>query len=634
MINRQPSDVTYPYKKQENGHAATRTYPTGNANEFERLATEIKEVTTLYNVGVAVGSSLNLKEVVWSLYKETSRLLDVSNFAIAIYDSQADSLDFCLAFDEGNRVKPFTLTPNNQQGLIYQTLFTQSPLLIADLAGNNDDLIIEMDKIRANRQVRSWLSVPIVNPVLVGESALGVILAWNYQPDVFDDHDLWLLSAIGTQAAIAVRNAKLFEASQRRARELAFINNVAHTLASTLHLNEVLTRIMEQVEWMLEVEAGSLLLTDPTTGDLVFQIALGAKADEIKPFRIPKGQGIAGEVAETGESLLIADTTQDERHFKKLDKTVNFYTRNILCVPLILQDRVIGVLEVMNKKIGNFTDHDMKLLTSIASYAAVAIDNARLHESVLEERDRVIEAEEQARKKLARDLHDGPTQWVSGILMTIDFCKQAIAKQPDKAVEYLPKEFDDMEQMAQKSVHQLRTALFELRPLALESHGLEAALEVFLERRQKDIERTTKLTLNKPYGDISRQDDKVESTIFALVQETVNNAIKHAKADNIIVELRETAEALYTIIRDDGEGFDVDKVMSNYQERGSLGMINLQERTEAIGGELNLHSKPGQGTSITIRVPKEQAERQKRRTYTGPLKLPTSMLNNQNLKNL
>ncbi len=633
-MNRQPSDVTYPHKKQENGHAATRTYPTGAVNEFERLNTEIKEVTTLYNVGVAVGSSLNLKEVVWALYKETSRLLDVSNFAIAIYDSQSHSLDFCLVFDEGNRVKSFTLTPENEQGLIYQTLSTQSPLLITDLAGKNDDRIVEMDKIRANRPVRSWLSVPIVNPALLGETALGVILAWDYRPDAFNDHDLWLLSAIGTQAAIAIRNAKLFEASQRRARELAFINNVAHTLASTLHLNEVLTRIMEQVEWMLEVEAGSLLLTDPASGDLVFQIALGAKADEIKPFRIPKGQGIAGEVAETGEPLLIADTSQDERHFKKLDKTVNFYTRNILCVPLILQDRIIGVLEVMNKKVGNFTDHDQKLLTSIASYAAVAIDNARLHESVLEERDKVIEAEEQARKKLARDLHDGPTQWVSGILMSIDFCKQAITKQPDKVGEYLPKEFADMEEMAQKSVHQLRTALFELRPLALESHGLEAALEVFLERRQKDIERTTKLTLNKPYGDVSRQDDKVESTIFALVQETVNNAIKHAEAENIIVELRETAEALYTIIRDDGKGFDVDEVMSNYQERGSLGMINLQERTEAIGGELNLHSKPGQGTSITIRVLKEQAERQKRRTYTGPLKLPTGMLNTQNLKNL
>lgn len=633
-MTRQPSKTVY-FNTVENGQGLpTQTYPTVNGNEMERLHHEIREVTTLYNVGVAVGSSLNLKEVVWALYKESGRLIDVTSFAIAIYDSQANTLDFCLAFDRGERIKPFVLSPDDD-GLICQILSTQAPLLIPDLSETAH--VVETDQMHPKQpQARTWLGVPIVNPALVAEHALGVILAWNDQPTAFNDHDLWLLSAVATQAAIAIRNAKLFEASQRRAREMVFINNMARTLSSTLHLDEVLTRIMKQVEGMLDAEAGSLLLTDPASGDLVFQIALGAKADEIKPFRIPKGEGIAGEVAETGQPLLITDVAKDERHFKKLDNTVNFFTRNIICVPLVLQERVIGVLEVMNKKVGNFTEHDLKLLTSIASYAAVAIDNARLHESVLSERDRVITAEEGARKKLARDLHDGPTQWVSGILMSIDFCKQAIAKDPEKAIEYLTKEFEEIEDLAKRSVQQLRTALFELRPLALETQGLEAALEVFLERRQKDIQgsTSTKLTLNKPYGEISRQDDKVESTIFALVQETVNNAIKHAKAANIIVELRETAEAIYTIIRDDGQGFDVDAVMDNYEERGSLGMVNLRERTEAVGGELNIHSKPGEGTSITIRIPKESAERQKRRTYTGPLKLPTGMLNTQNLKHL
>ncbi|MCB0156398.1 MAG: hypothetical protein KDF65_16495, partial [Anaerolineae bacterium] len=175
------------------------------------------------------------------------------------------------------------------------------------------------------------------------------------------------------------------------------------------------------------------------------------------------------------------------------------------------------------------------------------------------------------------------------------------------------------------SVHQLRTALFELRPLALETQGLEAALQVFLERRQKEIESTTKLILDNPRP-LSRQDGKVETTIFAIVQETVNNAIKHAQAKNIIVELRETQEMVYAVVRDDGRGFDIEATMSNYEQRGSLGMINLQERTEAVGGELMMYSAPNEGTTITIRVPKEKAERKKRRTVTGTLTLPPNML--------
>ena len=397
-----------------------------------------------------------------------------------------------------------------------------------------------------------------------------------------------------------------------------------------IHANvaEVLTRIMEEVDGLLNVEAGSLLLTDKETGNLVFQIALGDKAAEVKPFQVPKGQGIAGEVALSGKPLMVADTKRDTRHFKKFDQELDFYTRNILCVPLILHDQVIGVLEVMNKRAGDFNQQDLELLNSVASYAAIAIDNARLHESVLAERDRVIEVEEETRKDLARDLHDGPTQLVASIMMSLDFCKKALERDPS----LLPQEFERMHQLADRASHQLRTALFELRPLVLETKGLSAAFQTFLERRQKDIGETPALSLeletDSPDGEISRQDGKIEATIFAIVQETVNNAIKHAQASEIVVGVKETPTALYTLIKDNGKGFDVDKVMSNYEQRGSLGMVNLQERAELIGGELTMKSVPGHGTRITIYVPKEQAERMKRRGTTGELTLPTHMLLN------
>jgi signal transduction histidine kinase len=600
-------------------------------NKTERLAREINEITALYNMAVAVGSSLDLRKVVRTLYKESSRLINAANFALVIYDPDLKALNYALVVEQNKQMKPLSVRISRHHGLTGQVLITQAPFLVHDLLEiQKSQNIVEVNRFCSDRQIRSWLGVPILNPLLPNENAQGVISIWSYEPSAFNDHDLWLLSAIATQAAIAIRNARLYESSQRRAAEMVFLNDVVGTLSSTLHLDQVLTRIMEQVERLLNVEAGSLLLADPPTGDLVFQIALGDKATEVKPFRIPKGQGIAGDVAGTGKPLIIADVKKDKRHFKKLDQTVDFFTRNILCVPLILHDTVIGVLEVMNKKAGNFTQDDAALLSSIASYAAIAIDNARLHESVLAERDKVIEAEEEARKELARDLHDGPTQWVSSILMSVDFSQRALVKDPDNAIQYLTKELANIAELGKRSVEQLRTALFELRPLVLETQGLEAALDVFLERRQKDLSGKTKLTLkvetDNPHGNITRQDPKVEGTIFSIVQETVNNALKHAQADNVVVELKETIQAIYTVIKDDGKGFDVEQVMKNYEKRGSLGMVNLRERAELIGGELTMRSAPGHGTRITVFVPKEKEERMKKRSVTGTLSLPPDMI--------
>jgi signal transduction histidine kinase len=384
--------------------------------------------------------------------------------------------------------------------------------------------------------------------------------------------------------------------------------------------------MMEQVDEMLSVEAGSLLLTDNVTGDLVFQIALGEKADEVKPFRVPKGQGIAGHVAETGQPLIISDVQKDERHLKAFDKKTQFLTRDILCVPLILHRQVVGVLQVLNKRDGEFTQRDVDLLSSIASYAAIAIENARLYESLEAEHTRTIQAEQEARRKLATDLHDGPTQLVAAIMMNLDFATKALQKDPS----LLPDTIAEMQELASRASHQMRTLLFELRPLVLETQGLGAALQVFLDRRQRDANGKTSLTLNietdDPSGDITRQDGKIEATIFSIVQETVNNAIKHARANKIVVTLKETNDHIFVSIVDDGIGFDVEAVLSNYETRGSLGMVNIRERAEAVGGDFKIESTTGEGTKISIEIPKEAAEKDvriKQRTLTGVLSTPS-----------
>jgi signal transduction histidine kinase len=389
---------------------------------------------------------------------------------------------------------------------------------------------------------------------------------------------------------------------EKRVEELAVLNEMSASLSSTLDLDEVLTLIMERINAVLKVEAGSLLVIDDETGELVFQIALGEKAEGVKPFRLPMGQGIAGHVAQSGEPLMISDAQKDRRHYKAVDVTTDFLTRSILCVPMIFKGKVIGVIEIMNKLEGDFTESDLTLLNSIATYAAIAIENARLHQSVLTERDRVVVAQEEVQKNLARDLHDGPTQLVAGMLMRLDFVKKALTRDPSLLEEEIVRLMD----LGQRASHQMRTLLFELRPLVLETQGLVPALETFLTRRQKEEAGTTlHLEVGTERGDdqLTRRDPKDEAAIFAIVQEAVINALKHAQADNIWVRLAEQAGELMVMVQDDGVGFDTTVMENDYEQRGSLGMVNIRERAELVGGHLTLRSAPGQGTEVMIRVP-------------------------------
>ena len=311
MARMADSEHFYPDTLEQIQISSLQTNVASNLVKTEELTEQLKEITSLYNIAVSVGSSLKFDEVIWQLYKESGRLLDTTNFAIVIYDNETDTLNFALVFDRGQQLKPLTVKRSESQGLITHILSSQSPLLVPDLFKTEYTF-------GGTGQIRSWLGVPILNPLLSHQEPQGVIATWHYKPKKFDERNLWSLSAIGTQAAIAIRNARMYQASQqrladmarlkdiaqRRVTEMELLNDITRTLSATLHFDEVLLRIMEPVEGILKAEAGWLLLSEPKTNDLVFQIGLG-RARTIKPFRLPRGRGLAGEVALTGKPLLV-----------------------------------------------------------------------------------------------------------------------------------------------------------------------------------------------------------------------------------------------------------------------------------------------------------------------------------------
>ncbi|RME65279.1 MAG: GAF domain-containing protein, partial [Nitrospirae bacterium] len=159
---------------------------------------------------------------------------------------------------------------------------------------------------------------------------------------------------------------------------------VSSIINSALEPDEVIRRTIEYTPEVFDSEAASLLLLDSEANELYFNVATGEKGEKVKEIRLKVGQGVAGWVAEHREPLIVNDTSKDERFFKKADEKSGFITKNILCVPVLLKEELTGVLEVLNKKTGDYTEEDLTLLKAMADQVAVALENARLYKELKE----------------------------------------------------------------------------------------------------------------------------------------------------------------------------------------------------------------------------------------------------------
>jgi signal transduction histidine kinase len=191
-------------------------------------------------------------------------------------------------------------------------------------------------------------------------------------------NEVVFLTTLANQTAIALENAQLLEAAERRAHQLTTLNQVSRIVNQTLDLGTVLQLIMEKSLELLDSEAGSLLLANDEEA-LSFEVVLGPVGDQLRGMQMPIGSGIVGMVAREMRPLIVNDAQTDPRWNVSFDRTTQFVTRNLICVPMVCRDRLVGVIEVLNKRSSaGFSEKDTELLTGFAAQAAIAIENARL----------------------------------------------------------------------------------------------------------------------------------------------------------------------------------------------------------------------------------------------------------------
>ena len=271
--------------------------------------------------------------------------------------------------------------------------------------------------------------------------------------------------------------------------------------------------------------------------------------------------------------------------------------RDLLAIPLVSNGEVSGVLLCAHPRQGFFNNDQADLLEAAARQVAVALHNARLFQDLEAERERMTEIQEEARRKLARDLHDGPTQSIAAITMRVNFARRLIERDAQAASTELTR----VEDLARRTTKDLRHMLFTLRPLILESQGLLPALKQLAEKTRDTHGQD--VIVQAKHDVAEGLEPGKQAVIFYIAEEAVNNARKHAEAEHIWVRLNKDAGAFTLEVEDDGVGFNVGAVDSNYEQRGSLGMVNMRERTELVAGKLIIRSAEGKGTLITVVVP-------------------------------
>jgi signal transduction histidine kinase len=388
--------------------------------------------------------------------------------------------------------------------------------------------------------------------------------------------------------------------ARQRLNRLGLFYRMGQVLVTNFDLSEFLANTMQLASNVMDAGAASLMFIDEEKGDLVFEVSHGGGSDMLRRHRISIHEGIAGWVARHGKPTIANEARTDPRFNPRVDVRTGFLTQSIAAVPLKIKGRTIGVLEVLNKHSGGgFDAEDLRLLTSIGGQAAIVIENARLYSSLREERDRIILAQEEVRRELARNLHDGTVQMLSAISMSVDHLQRLLEVKPEAAIT----ELGALRSLVHQATREARVVLFELRPIILETQGLVPTLQSYVAQ----LNETEELMVHFEAAVLPGQfDTKVGGTIFSIVQEAINNAKRHAVARNVWIRMTTTPDTLVVQVADDGRGFDVAAVAESYERRGSFGLLNMQERTRLIDGRLDIQSEteaPKQGTVVTLRVP-------------------------------
>ena len=443
-------------------------------------------------------------------------------------------------------------------------------------------------------EMHAFLGVPI----MLGDKMLGQLyLADKIDHPEFTEQDVSVIETLAAYAAVAVNNARMYEELLRREGELTqrnedlrLLNDVAAALTGSFDVDEILDKTIRLVMDYLDVESGEIYLRED--GEKLLQLVMhrGDFSDTLSfRDRFQVGQGFLGRAAETGEIIVSTNLAEDMRYLRTSVLKAGFQC--IAFIPLISGRNVIGVMAAATRRKQQFDERRLHMLANIGTWAGITIENAGLNRqsrrlAVLEERERI-----------GMDLHDGIIQSIYGVGLALDYVRMSLNDDPEHARIKIEELIEDLN----KSIRDIRAYILDLRPRQFHGEDLKEGLQRLVDEFRANSGTTASLV--GPNNGMVDFPAANATALFHICQESLANVAKHSRAKHAEVHLWTARERVLLEVGDDGSGFDLRKMSVTLGH----GLSNMHVRARKVGGDVEITSNPGQGTTILAWVPRRRA---------------------------
>jgi two-component system, NarL family, sensor histidine kinase DevS len=531
----------------------------------------------LLDAGIALTSELSLDAVLQRIAEIAAQLTGARYAALGVIDPSGRELErFVVHGIDDDLVRQIGDFPRGR-GILGVLINEAKPLRLHDLTQDPRSAGVPP----GHPPMRTFLGVPIL---LRGVAFGNLYLTEKRGGTDFTEEDEELVTLLAAQAAVAVENARLYESATRWSRQLEYLGDVGNALTTELELPALLELVARRLREL--VDARLVLIALPAEGGLRVVTAEGEGGNELLGIILGLEQTKAGRVFQRKRSERVDSAMDDPETDQAIARRLGMTTA--LYVPLVVRDRVIGLLQAVDKAHADprFTGDDQRLAEVFASRAATAVDlSERVTRDAL---GRAVEAQELERRRLARELHDEIGQDLTSLLLNLRRIEEA------RSTEEVHEATAVLRELVVTALQDVRRLAVELRPKALDDFGLVPALqrlvETFMEQTEIDVKLTDALGGERLPPD-------VETALYRIVQEALTNVVKHAQARRVSILLTLMDPGAAAVIEDDGRGFAPDA------DHEGLGLLGIRERLQLLGGRLTIESSPTGGTTLRAEVP-------------------------------
>jgi signal transduction histidine kinase len=541
------------------------------------VSSDENRLRALVETGVAITSELSLDALLQRLVEAAAELTGARYAALGVIDGSGSELERFLTTGIDAETQTAIGDLPRGRGILGVLIREDAPLRLHNLGDDPRSVGFPPH----HPPMRTFLGVPVH---LRGVAYGNLYLTEKADAEDFTEEDQELVELLASQAAVAIENARLYEAATGWSKQLESLNEVGNALATETDLDRLLDLVARRLRELLDARLVTVLL--PSDDDeLRFAAVAGDRAD-IAGATITRSTSKSGRVLERAQSQRVDSVLDDVDVDHEAMRLLG--ARTGLWVPLIARGRAIGVLAAHDKLAADvrFTETDLRLAETFATRAAVAVDlSERIARDSLR---RVVEAQELERRRLARELHDETGQALTSILLGLKGLEERMADAESREAA------EGLRELVVSTLQDVRRLAVELRPSALDDFGLVAALErltgSFAEQTGIVVDFQTALAEE-------RLPEQVETAIYRIVQESLTNVVKHARARRVSILLARKEDAVKAVVEDDGQGFDP------AQETGGSGLVGMRERLALLGGRLTVESAPDRGTTVAVEVP-------------------------------